>query len=125
MNTVISIFILLLAMPGIFAPAKLYAESLPDPTRPANYSEVTEVMTQLPKELINWNVRAIRSSETGRNAIVNGKLVKVGDEIDSATIVAITSNTVVLRHDTKRVVLKLIPAEIKKTHNNTVIQHSE
>ena len=125
MKIVTGIYILLLVMPGIFTPVKLFAESLPDPTRPANYSDMPEVSTQLPKELINWKVRAIRSSETGRNAIVNGKLVKVGDEIDSATIVDITTNTVVLSHDSKRVVLKLIPAEIKKKHSNTAIQHSE
>lgn len=125
MKVGIDIVILLLVTSGIYTPVAISAESLPDPTRPANYSEVTEVRTQLPKELINWNVRAIRSSETGRNAIVNGKLVKVGDEIDSATIIAITSNTVVLRHDSKQLVLRLIPAEIKKKHDNTVIQHSE
>lgn len=125
MNVSIIISAFLLIISGIFIPARLFAESLPDPTRPANISEVKEVSTQPPNELINWDVRAIRSSEAGRNAIVNGKLVKVGDEIDSATIVAITANTVVLRHDNKKLVLKLIPAEIKKVHSNTAIQHSE
>lgn len=125
MSFFINICLLVLAVPGTFISTKLYAESLPDPTRPADYSEVTEVITQSPQEQINWNVRAIRTSDTGRNAIVNGKLVKVGDKIDSATILAITSNTVVLSHDSKQLVLKLIPAEIKKRHAGTVIQHSE
>lgn len=106
--------LLLVIVSGMSVTCGSFAESLPDPTRPANYSEVTEIREQLPKEYINWNVRAIRTSESGRNAIVNGRLVKVGDEIDSATIIDITSNSVVLAHDSKQVVLKLIPADVKK-----------
>ena len=114
---------LLLIVPAIVIAPNASAESLPDPTRPSNYSEVTDIKAQLPKEFISWNVAAIRSSATGRNAIVNGRLVKVGDEIDTATIVDITSNSVVLAHDSKRLVLKLIPAEIKKIHSDTSIQN--
>lgn len=102
-----------------------YGDPLPDPTRPANYSQVTEIKAKLPNEFRNWNVRAIRTSDNGRNAIVNGTLVKVGDEIDSAKIIDITRNTVVLAYDSKQLVLKLIPAEIKKKHSNEVIQKSD
>ena len=58
---------------------------LPDPTRPANYQIdkdepvfVEELQLELEQEII-WQVSAIRISEDDRNAIVNGKLVRVGD----------------------------------------------
>ena len=96
----------------------LHGETLPDPTRPANYAGSMAVQQELPDKLINWKVRAIRTSERGRNAIVNGRLVKVGDEVDSATIVDITSDTVVLSHDRKQLVLRLVPWDIKQKHVN-------
>ena len=90
------------------------AEDLPDPTRPANYSSRPVSVQDLPKEMNNWNVHAIRTSPTGRNAVVNGRVVRVGDAIDTATIVDITPYAVVLAFDKKELVLKLMPADIKK-----------
>lgn len=89
------------------------AETLPDPTRPFTYTTTTVIREELPKEFINWYVKAIRISEQGRNAVVNDKLVKIGDEINSARIIDITENTVVLEHDRKELVLRLLPDDFK------------
>ena len=97
---------------SIMTLAYAHAEALPDPTRPANYS--TRTITQvLPPQLINWDVRAIRSSASGRNAVVNGRVVKVGDTINTAVIRDITPDTVVIDYERKQVVLRLMPENIK------------
>ena len=125
MKVMSSMLCILVGVPVLAMNANAFAESLPDPTRPANYSARIAIQAELPQQFINWNVRAIRSSETGRNAIVNGNLVKVGDVIDSATIVDITDNSVVLVHDNKQLVLKLVPEDIKKKHTETGIKNSD
>ena len=109
-----NIYFFILVLTAAAVSADVYGESLPDPTRPADFTDQAAIKAEVPKEFINWHVRAIRLSASGRNAIVNGRLVRVGDEIDSAKIVAITTNTVVLSHDRKRVILKLLPEEVKK-----------
>ena len=98
---------------GLMALGFAHAETLPDPTRPANYSARLISKEALPPQLIDWDVRAIRTSASGRNAVVNGKLVKVGDAIESATIVDITPDAVVLDYDRKQLVLRLMPENIK------------
>ena len=97
-----------------------YADTLPDPTRPANYSIQQASRKELPAQLIDWDVRAIKSSASGRNAVVNGKLVKVGDAIDKATIVDITPDTVVLTYERKPLVLRLMPESVKKRPTKSV-----
>lgn len=89
-------------------------EPLPDPTRPADFFSRSAIQEAQPQELINWHLTAIRISTTHRSAIVNGKLVKVGDEIGSATVLEITSKSVVLDTDRKRLEINLIPRGIKK-----------
>lgn len=105
-------FLVLIILTAVFS-LDLYGEPLPDPTRPADFTGQSAIKTEIPREFLNWHVRAIRLSASGKNAIVNGRLVRVGDKIDSAKIVAITSNTVVLSHDRKRVTLKLLPEDVK------------
>ena len=93
--------------------AYAHAEALPDPTRPANYSTRPVSTEVLPAQLNDWDVRAIRSSASGRNAVVNGRVVKVGDTINTAVILDITPDTVVLDFDRKQLVLRLMPEAIK------------
>jgi len=125
MNIVNNMLWILAVMPVAVMTGNAFAETLPDPTRPANYSDRIAIQMELPQQFLNWNVRAIRSSESGRNAIVNGSLVKVGDVIDSATIVDITSNSVVLVHNNKQLVLRLGPENIKKKHTEQGIKNSD
>ena len=89
------------------------AETLPDPTRPSTFTIRRQIQDELPQEFISWNVKAIKTSEQERNAIVNDQLVKIGDEINSARVVDITPNTVVLEHDRKELVLRLLPKDFK------------
>ena len=102
-------------MPGL-----LQAEAgLPDPTRPADYMTIpTDIeifaAEDLPKQLINWKVTAIRISDKERTAIVNGQLVKPGDEIGPARILEIKPVSVLLDYDNKHVVVRLFEVVHKK-----------
>jgi MSHA biogenesis protein MshK len=98
-----------------------HGSALPDPTRPADYftSTVTRDEQPMVQESINWNLTAIRTSPQGRSAIVNGKLVKVGDEIDSGKVLEITSTSVVLEYSRKQLEINLIPRGINKSRSRT------
>ncbi len=59
---------------------------LPDPTRPADYSVTRTIKQITPKQRTEFSVNAIRISELDRSAIINGKLLRVGDDIGTAKI---------------------------------------
>ena len=98
-----------------------HGSALPDPTRPADYFTRTVTADEQPmvQESINWHLTAIRTSPQGRSAIVNGKLVQVGDEIESARVLEITSTSVVLEYSRKQLEINLIPHRVKKNPSRT------
>jgi MSHA biogenesis protein MshK len=67
-----------------------YAERLADPTRPAT----ARASTSGAERAETLKLEAIMSSADGTVAIVNGKVVHVGDRIGSARIEAIGTDTV-------------------------------
>ena len=81
-------------------------QGLPDPTRPAEYRE-TMVMQDLPPELLEWKVTAIRISDNDRTAIVNGRIVRPGDTIGAAKLLEILPYQVILDYDNRKVAVKL------------------
>jgi hypothetical protein len=83
-----------------------YSQDLPDPTRPADF-QTTLVVQDLPRELIDWKVTAIRISDSDRTAIINGQLVRTGDAIGPASIHEIQPIQVILIYDNKQVVVRL------------------
>lgn len=89
---------------------------LPDPTRPADFSVAPEIIEtyELPKELIDWSVSAIRISGSDRSAIVNGKLVRVGDQIGPARILEINPAAVVLDYEKRQVYVRLFSNVVDK-----------
>jgi len=104
---------------GLTLLAEGYANALPDPTRPADFFTRTVIDEEQPQESMNWHLTAIRTSTTGRSAILNGTLVKVGDEIESATVLEITSKSVVLDYNRRQLEINLIPRGIKKSVSKT------
>lgn len=107
---------------GLLPGSLLAAAELPDPTRPADYSDAPPIVeiTELPKELISWNVTAIRIAGNDRSAIVNGQLVREGDSVGTAEILEIKPIAVHLFYDNRQLVLKLFNDVVdKKTVNNT------
>ncbi len=76
-------------------------EFLRDPTRPYT-SQPSAVVTKP-----SFTVNAIIVSDDRRLAIVNGKRVMVGAEIDGATVVSITKHELVLELDGEQLTLGL------------------
>ena len=116
-KTVMIMVTMLNSIPGFL----LAAAELPDPTRPADYITVPGniQVEELPKELIDWSVTAIRIAGNDRSAIVNGRLVRVGDELGPAKILEIQSTSVILDYENKQVVVRLFSNVIqKKTREN-------
>ena len=91
------------------------AAELPDPTRPADYMVPGNIqIEELPRELIDWSVTAIRITDSDRSAIVNGRLVRVGDEVGPAKILEIQPTSVILDYENKQVVVRLFSNAIQK-----------
>ena len=105
--------ILLAVATGVW-PTHTDGSPLPDPTRPANYFTRTIIDEDLPQQVTNWKLTAIQISDKGRTAIVNGRMVKAGDEIGNVTVLEITPKSVVLDYDGKQLVVSLVPYTVKK-----------
>ena len=90
------------------------AESLPDPTRPADFFSQLTVQRDMDKAGISWNVTAIRISDVGSSAILNGKFVRIGDSIANARVVDIRSDAVVLEFDGRQVDVRILRTTVKK-----------
>ncbi len=88
--------------------------ALPDPTRPADYSLTRLVIQDARKQKTEFNVNAIRISDIDRSAIINGRIVRVGDEINTATVKEINAAEVVLDYERKLVVIPLYSQDISK-----------
>ena len=93
---------------------------LPDPTRPANYSVSFSAAPVIARERAEFNVRAIRISEQDRSAIVNGMLVRVGDEVGSAKVSEIKNQEVVLDYERKQVRVPLYASNVDKKFKTAV-----
>ena len=102
------------------ASAAVFANTaLPDPTRPANFFVKTESVfveqVAQPGQKLPWTVSAIRISPTDRTAIVNGKLVRVGDVVSSAKVEQINPLSVVIDDDERRLNVRLFQNQNIKT----------
>ena len=80
------------------------AELLRDPTRP--YSVMPVV---IPAIAASFTVTAIFMSDKRRVAIVNGKRVSEGDQVDGATVVKILADNLRLNLHGKELTTRLLP----------------
>ena len=87
--------------------------SLTDPTRPVDYLPPSALTQQLPVDLMDWRVTAVRIGKDGRSAVLNGKIVRAGDIVDRAHIVEIGPGMVVVDIDRKRIELRLHGRDVK------------
>ena len=96
--------LMLLLAPGPFA------AELPDPTQPAAGPPV------LPdgNVEVNWVLSLIKTTAAERTAVLNGRLVRKGDVLDSAQVVRIGPASVVLRRDGQRREVKLAGQPVKR-----------
>jgi len=114
------ISLMMLFLLPVFAAANT---DLPDPTRPADFiAENTEpvfIEEIDTTEKINWKVTAIRISEKDRSAIVNGKLVRAGDDVGPAKILEINPLSVVIDYEKRKLILRLFNNQVVKNYKIT------
>jgi hypothetical protein len=92
------------------------AQSIPDPTRPYGYGQAPMIVeeSELPKELASWKLNGIRIAGEDRQAILNGKVVHVGDEVDKAKVLEINPGNVLLEYDNQRILVRLLDVDVKR-----------
>ena len=88
------------------------AEGLPDPTRPPA-ALAPKAPAETERRGDSLELRAVFFAEGRRIAIVNGRRLRVGDEIEGATVRAIGPGNVELVRGEERVRLELIDAAIR------------
>jgi len=66
------------------------------------------------KSAINWWLQSIQIGEGERSATINGRLLKIGDKIGGARLIAIEHDRVKLRKRGKQITLMFLPRTIKK-----------
>ena len=86
---------------------------LPDPTRPYQYGTVIAI-EQIMDEKVQWRLSGVRIKDTMRSAILNGRLVKEGDELDGVVVMEIRPSEVTLQQEDRRLVVKLLYSNIKQ-----------
>ena len=92
-----------------------------DPMRPDDQAETTKngigtdskAVTKAPPP-VDWWLQSIQIGERERSATINGRLLKIGDKIGSARLIAIEHDQVKLRRGGKQIKLMFLPRTIKK-----------
>ncbi|MCW8824953.1 MAG: hypothetical protein OQK78_00875 [Gammaproteobacteria bacterium] len=92
-----------------------------DPMRPDDQSIVkstntgsgAKAATKSSPQISLW-IQSIQIGEDERSANISGKLVKVGDKIRGAQVIAIEHNQVRLRRGGELIKLKFLPRKIKR-----------
>lgn len=105
----------LLALALLSAPESR-AQGLADPTRPPNFAGLPFGAT--PAAPSGPLLQSIVLSPKRRLAVIDGKLVGIGDRVGDATLVAIEIDSVRLREGGGTRVLKLLP-EVRKRETET------
>ncbi len=121
MNNILNIIYVFMLM--IFPLIVSSNTELPDPTRPATY-QVEEIEPVYFEEIsddenINWNVSAIRISENDKSAIINGKLVRVGDDVGPAKVLEIRPLSVVINHEDNKLIVRLYKNQVVKDYKSS------
>jgi MSHA biogenesis protein MshK len=89
----------------------VYAENLPDPTRPPSESEMADVSAGVQTGPV---LQSVLISEGRKAAIISGETVLLGGIYGSARLVRISEGEVVLNRGGNLQTLKLFPAVNKK-----------
>lgn len=99
--------ITLLAVKLTAYPMLTTADTLRDPTRPSHYQSQSAnipIQTSTGKQ---WVLHSTLISPKQKLAIINGKTLAVGDEINGATVITIQHQSVELMIDDTKTVLSL------------------
>ena len=87
------------------------SEILQDPTRPPGVKFNYQPGSSKAKR--SWILSSTLVANGRRNAVINNRLVSVGQTINNARVLSIQTNAVWLLHKQKRIQIKLLAREIK------------
>ncbi len=96
-------------------PAFAVQQVLLDPTRPSQSTSITSY--GLGAEQVSPQRLQLESIFTGKNkksAVISGKVLRIGDEINGMKLVSIESNRVMLQNQHENLTLSLYKYDIKK-----------
>jgi len=82
-----------------------------DPTKPFGSSGISGNKSEIPDKLI---LQSIIKQNSEKNAIISGKLLKVGDKIGEYNLKRIKTNSVILMSDDKKIELSLFSDVVAK-----------
>ena len=92
------------------------AEELADPMRPPQVlTAPAEAGDPAQQAATEPRLQAIKREGKHHSAVINGRVVRVGDEVDGIRVTAISAGTVTINVEGKSSVLKLLGQDIK--HN--------
>lgn len=89
-------------------------ELLADPTRPAAAFRPGAGTGGTAAGSAKWTLTSTLIAPDRRVAVINGKVVRVGQKIDDAELVAVESGCVLLRRAGRRIELKLMAGNVKE-----------
>lgn len=87
---------------------------LVDPTRPADYAGAAAQTRPLTDELAELRLNAIRISGAGNSAVLNGRIVRAGENLGRARVVDVRPGVVIVELDHRQTELRLAGPEFKK-----------
>ena len=107
----------------LILPSTGLADSLPDPTRPADYVPGIAVESAAPEQT-EWTVNGITISPRGNSAIVNGQVVSAGDEVAAAIVLEILPTAVVFNFEGRELTVEFLPQIVKSLTSKKPIEGS-
>ncbi len=97
---------------SLFVGGSAAGEELPDPMRPPQvWARSAPAPVSTPS---HWQLHMTRISPGQRVAVLNGRLVKPGDEVSGAQVVSVGPNAVELRKGGKKFRVALSHASVKR-----------
>lgn len=95
----------LLTALGVSTVLALPSQAAVDPTRPPAQPPYGVATTSI--KASPWQLQAIRISDQGRHAVINGVRVRQGESVRGAELVSIKPSAVVLKQGQRRIPLEL------------------
>jgi len=91
-------------------------QGLTDPMQPPTEQRAAAADPAAPEPGAGLRLQGIRSDGRGRVAVVNGKAVRVGEDVEGATVTGIGRDSVTLSRDGRSSELKLAGQDVKTFH---------
>jgi|SRR3990172_7488717 len=97
----------------LFVPGASVAMTTIDPTQPYLYGNLQQIQAFNAQADLEWALSGVKFTEGKKTAILNGRLVKEGDDLDGARVIEIKPAEVILLQGQQRIAIRLLLQDIK------------